>query len=529
MPNDIGHIKPTINSLVSTITDGGIKIPPLQRPFVWKPNQIIELLESIYNDYPIGSILCWETSTSLPSERNIAGFKLPIKPESHPFFYVLDGQQRISTLYGVFCSNRTIEEDREEFKVDHKIFDVCFDLEKEIFIHESEKDNASDYLKLKGLFEAKQYAKALMDMKDEVKQQRITDLYTKFTNYEIPILVTKKRSLEEVGFIFERVNNTGTKLDIFDLMVALTWTPEFHLQIEFKKIHTILDKKNFKGLKNKILLQCISAILKESCKTKIITSLTGQPIRDNIENLNEALKRATDFLFTQLKVGSRGVLPHAHQIIPLSYFFSKVTTASSNQIMSIKKWFWKTSFSDRYSSGTDKNVDDDISLFKDLIENNNLHCFEKLKYSVSSEQLRNTKFSKSNPFSRAFVVLLANKNPLDLTNGAAIDIGIALSSFNRKEYHHVFPDAYLKDKKVDTDKISSMCNFCLLPADSNKKISKQAPSKYFKSVVPEEKYKTILDNNLLPIKNDLYKNDDYDNFLIERSGKIIEFIEEQLI
>lgn len=122
-----------------------------------------------------------------------------------------------------------------------------------------------------------------------------------------------------------------------------------------------------------------------------------------------------------------------------------------------------------------------------------------------------------------------NKNPLDLTNGAAIDIGIALSSFNRKEYHHVFPEAYLKDKKVDRDKISSMCNFCLLPADSNKKISKQAPSKYFKSVVPEEKYKTILDNNLLPIKNDLYKNDDYDNFLIERSGKIIEFIEEQLI
>ena len=112
MPNDIGHIKPTINSLVNTIAEGGIKIPPLQRPFVWKPHQIIELLESIYTDYPIGSILCWETSTSLPSERNIAGFQLPIKPESHPFFYVLDGQQRISSLYGVFCSNRTIGENR---------------------------------------------------------------------------------------------------------------------------------------------------------------------------------------------------------------------------------------------------------------------------------------------------------------------------------------------------------------------------------------------------------------------------------
>ena len=74
----------------------------------------------------------------------------------------------------------------------------------------------------------------------------------------------------------------GTKLDLFDLMVALTWTTDFHLQNEFKDIQAFLKKKNFDGIKKKILLQCISVILKESCKTKVITSLKGAEIRDNL-------------------------------------------------------------------------------------------------------------------------------------------------------------------------------------------------------------------------------------------------------
>ena len=368
----------------------------------------------------------------------------------------------------------------------------------------------------------------MISVNDENKKI-ITDLYDKFTNYEIPIVITKKREIEEVGIIFERVNNTGTKLDLFDLMVAITWTPDFHLQNEFKEIHDILKSNNFDGVKDKILLQCISIILTESCRAKVITSLKAEDVRTNISTLKESLKKTIDYLFTQLKVGSREVLPHAHQIIPLSYFFYKVTTPTSDHIRSINKWFWKTSFSTRYSSGTDKSVDEDIQSFKDLINNNNLSSFDKLKYAVTEEQLRNTKFLKSNPFSRAFVVLLGNKAPLNLTNGSNIDIGVALSSFNRKEYHHVFPEAFLKSKGTDNDKINSLCNFCLLPADSNKLISDTAPADYFQNIVPDNQYKTILDTNLLPIKKDIYSKNDYELFLNERSKKIIEYIEEQLI
>lgn len=529
MAKEITQDSPKINNLVKRIEFGEVKIPPLQRPFVWKIEQVIDLLESVYKDYPIGSILLWETSDKLPSERNIAGFKLPERPKSHPFYYVLDGQQRLSSLYGVFCIDRTIDPDIEkEYKVDTDIFNILFDLVEKKFIHKSQKEDGRNYFDLKSLFNISAYSNALIKASPSEKDT-IQDLYEKFTNYEIPIIITKKRELEEVGIIFERVNNTGTKLDLFDLMVALTWTKEFHLQNEFKKIHAVLEKKNFKGIKNKIILQCLSSIIKESSGVKVITSLKGQDIRDNIKNLKESLKKAVDYLSTELSVKSRQLLPHAHQIVPLCYVFSKINTPTVKQKKIINQWFWATSFSERFTESTDRHIDEDVTEFKKLVEEGSDNAFKSFEYAVSSEQLLETKFLRSNAYSRAFVVLLANQQPKDLTNGVKVDTGEALSCFNSKEYHHIFPKKFLTDKNIKAEKINSLCNFCILPSDSNKKISNKAPSDYFFNIIPENHFKEILQSNILPIKISLYKDDDFDNFLKERSIKIIEFLEKQLI
>lgn len=154
MPKQITLENPKINNLVNRIAAGEVKIPPLQRPFVWKVEQIIELLESIYNDYPIGSILWWETYDKLPAERDIAGFKLPNKPESHPFYYVLDGQQRLSSLYGVFCNDRTLGDFGDEYKVDPSIFDIFFDCDEKKFVHVTNKIDGGKYFEMKALFDS---------------------------------------------------------------------------------------------------------------------------------------------------------------------------------------------------------------------------------------------------------------------------------------------------------------------------------------------------------------------------------------
>ena len=528
MAKEISTANPKINNLIRQIESGEVKIPPLQRPFVWKIDQIIALLESIYKDFPVGSILWWETNLPLSFERNIAGFKLPQKPENHPFYYVLDGQQRLSSLYGVFCTDRTMDDSIDEYKVDPNIFNISFDLAEKVFIHEKDKVVNKKYFDLKKLFDTTEYSNELVSASAE-ERKTIEDLYVKFTNYEIPIIITKKRDLEEVGFIFERVNNTGTSLDLFDLMVALTWTQDFHLQNEFKSLHSILEKKNFKGIKNKVILQCLSCILKNSSGIKTIISLKGQQIRDNIELLKESLKKAIDYLSTELSVKSNHLLPHAHQVVPLCYFFSQVNTPTIGQKKIINQWFWKTSFSDRFTESTDRHIDEDVEGFKKLI-NGSEGVFNNLKYSVTADQLKQTKFLRTNAYSRAFIVLLANQHPKNLINGVKIDIGEALSFFNTKEYHHVFPRNFLSEKGLFKEEvINSLCNFCIIPADSNKKISDRAPSDYFQNLIPKENYGDILESNILPIRKSIYENDNYETFLQERSKKIMECLDRQLV
>ena len=96
---------PRLAALLSDVSRGNIKIPVFQREYVWTDEQIMSLLDSIYRGYPVGSLLLWSTKESLNHERNVGGFELPLTPEDYPVNYVLDGQQRLTTLYGVFNSD----------------------------------------------------------------------------------------------------------------------------------------------------------------------------------------------------------------------------------------------------------------------------------------------------------------------------------------------------------------------------------------------------------------------------------------
>ena len=87
------------NVLISNIEQGLIKIPQFQRKFVWSLEQTANLLDSIIKGYPIGTFILWETNERLRSVRNIGDIDLPETPDGHVVQYVLDGQQRMTSLY----------------------------------------------------------------------------------------------------------------------------------------------------------------------------------------------------------------------------------------------------------------------------------------------------------------------------------------------------------------------------------------------------------------------------------------------
>lgn len=441
-----------LDKLINRINSGDIRIPAFQRAYVWKQNQILDLLDSILRNYPVGSVLLWSTSERLNHTRNIAGYKIPDNALEYPVNYVLDGQQRISSIYATFSDKTEQDEHSASYNPNLNIFEIYYDFSTKNFLPKSEINITSNaIIYLRNFLNGSKLIDSLKNL-DPIYHTEAQELYSKFINYELPVVTIKNREKSEVGVIFERINNTGTKLTTLDLMTAWTWTDDFHLLESTTELLEELEEKNFGDLTQNILLQSISGVIQNDTRTKAITELTGEQVRDSWDTFCESLRKAIDFLSSNLNCSHLDFLPYQQQVVALCKFFSIAGTIDANQLKELKKWFWKTSFSNRYSTGqtTDK-MNSDIERIIE-IRNNNFAETNKLKYSVTKNELVETKFSKANPLTRAFLLLMAQHNPTDLIKNTKIDITQALSKYNRKQYHHIFPNAYLKKTRVSSRK-----------------------------------------------------------------------------
>lgn len=515
-----------IDRLIQRINVGDVRIPAFQRAFVWKQNQVLELLDSVVSNYPIGSVLLWNTSERLRHTRNIAGYLIPDLAIEYPVNYVLDGQQRLSTIYAVF-SDKTVQDDTsEQYNPNLNIFEIYYDFKDKCFKPKSEVNpDDSHIIYLKNLIDTTKLIPALQSLAPEFHNEA-SAICSKFLNYEIPVVTIKHRSKEEVGIIFERINNTGTKLSTVDLMTAWTWTDNFHLLEATNELTNELDEKNYGDLPYSLIIQAISGVLQNDTTTKSVLALSGDEVRDNWVSFCQSIKKAIDFLSTELKCINSDFLPFIQQIVGITKFFSIPGEISASQYAALKQWFWRTSFSNRYNTGqTTLKMNSDITqIIK--IRQNDFSGIHEFVTTITKSELINTKFSKGSPLSRAFLLLMAQHSPIDLIKNTAIDLGAALSEFNRKEYHHVFPNAYLKKLSISSLKINSVLNFCFLPSDSNKRISRKEPSDYFVNLVHQESFRRILESNLLPIDKSIYQANDYNKFLEKRADLVIIKIED---
>lgn len=521
-----GEIQPSalkIDKIINRISDGDIKVPAFQRGFVWNQDQVIELLDSIYRNYPVGSILLWSSTEQLRSTRNIAGLVLPERDPDYPVNYILDGQQRLSTVYATFATDREFDESDPVYRVNQNIFDLAFFFEDESF---RPCDAASDgeSIRLSCIFDTTSMFEALNTLTGP-NQNKAKDMYSRFNNYEFPVVTITKREKAEVGAIFERINSTATVLSTLDLLVAWTWSDSFHLQEAINGLRDTLDQKGFADLPDKIILQCLAAVVEGSTKTKTILSLDPQNLQDSFPTVANAISATVDFLSTEFSVYSLDFLPHLQQVVGLTYLFSTIQSPDPEQLGTLRKWFWRTSFSRRYSGQTDDKMNADIEFMKQVTGGKTVQIRD---YATDTDDalLLKQKFSKRNPYTRAILLLMATKGPKDLISGTKIDLTDALAGYNRKEYHHIFPRAHLKSLDTPADKINALCNFCFLPAGSNKKISDRKPSEYVFELISDETRKELMASNLMPVSMDIYQHDDYDAFLKKRADLMIQAIDE---
>ena len=238
----------TIRKLIERLLSGDIRIPAFQRDFVWDANQVAFLLDSIYKNFPIGTIILWKTDNRLNSEKDLGLFRLPEPRKDYPVNYVLDGQQRITSLFTVFQTE--LEPITDDW------IDIYFDMlaeeniQESLFIPlESSEVDWNRHFPVKVLFDIVAYRKATERL-DTKKVENIDRLQAVFEEYLIPNEIFESDDRNSVAIVFERINRAGTELDIFQLLSAWSWSEEFDLTKKFQDLQIDIVDHGYDDLCN---------------------------------------------------------------------------------------------------------------------------------------------------------------------------------------------------------------------------------------------------------------------------------------
>lgn len=490
---------------------GDIVLPEFQRPFVWKRKQILELMDSIFRNFPIGSLLVWESSQELESKRTIADLEVAERSESYPVNYLLDGQQRLSAICGSIYWKPGDPK---------SVWNVAFDLRTARFFHSDQvADFPAHQVPLRRLANAPEFYKYLAPIEDQDLKDRADLLFTRFLEYQVPLVTLGDMSIDDVAPVFERINSTGTRLTIYDLMRAATWSPDFDLGKTVDDIKVNLEPKKFDTLDSKTFLRTLGAAAGGDFSAQSIDALR-ELSKEQLQGAAEAMKaaslRAADFLTTEIGAPRAEALPYANQFAVLCEVFRLLPQPNDAQLTEIKRWFWLTTLSGYFGGWDSGQMTQDTRNIRAFAAGE-AETFGEGGVVPSAALWRMRPFRSNSAVSKMLGLLLAHAAPLDLLNGQKIDVGKSLAWSNDKEYHHFFPKAYLSRQGVDGNAANAVGNIVLLTSFSNIMIRDAAPSDYLQRIIDDSSREVLVErlaSNLVPEEAlDAALADDFPAFL----------------
>jgi len=499
--------------IVHDIEKGILRIPQFQREFVWDKPRVIKLLESIYLEYPIGSFFFWDAPRKYYDfYRDIAELGLPKPDKYEKIVFILDGQQRLTSLY-VTVKGLTL------YGRDYK--KICFDLDEKVFVDRT-PDNQR-FVSVNDLLSNECYTEVYEGLTPDRKKV-IYECLQRFNNYPFSAIDVRDKELDEVCDIFERINQGGQKLNLFDLISASTWTPEFDLRIAVKAENERLKSKGFGEIDNEVYLQALSLIAKGSCTRPVQLQLRAGDVSKFWQDTIESMALAIDYLRNNLGVVNSVFIPYRSMIALVAYLFFKVKGRSLDHEQSelLAQWFWQTTFSERYSASILTLMTEDKKLMDKIDSETTLSI--KYLFNLDIDSLIQIRMYRKSAIKNGVLCLMAKRYPRHFKNNVPLMLKDGYySDFNSSEKHHVFPKSIVQ-KSYPMIMVHSLPNFCFIPAELNKEISNKKPSNYFeeyKNTNPE--FEDTLKTHLIKY-DDSIKQDDFMSFLASRSAMILEEI-----
>ncbi len=521
------------SSLMADIENGTIKIPQFQRDFVWDTKKSASLIDSIVKGYPIGTFIFWKTKEELRSVKNIGGIALPETEDGDYIEYVLDGQQRLTSL---FASMKGVQIQRDKKIEDFSLMylDLDADESEQVVIHFQELVDISNqrYIKLCDLLTGELTYLASFSKE---RQKKITYYKQRLEAYNYSTISVKEAPLDIATDIFTRINVGGKPLSLFEIMVAKTFDREkdFDLSEKFEEFTSTLESVNYETISSATGLQTVSLVLSGECTKKQILKLKKEDIIDVWPKIVDSIETSVDYFRTYYRIPVSKLLPYNALLAPFAYFFTKHKDRPTGEIQRLlQDFFWRCSLSERYSSAVESKLAQDVKKIDTILK------AERPKYDwsvdISTDYIEeNGWFSAGRSYIKALLCILTSKQPKSFVDGASVKVSNDwLKQANSRNYHHFFPRAYLRKRKEEEEDINHILNITIVDDFLNKKlIGAKAPSKYMTSF--KEKNPELQKHMKTHLINDLDKfgiwEDDYDTFWDKRAAAFSSELKKRII
>ena len=521
-----------LRNLIPEVENGQIKIPQFQRDFVWTVHKAAELIDSVIRGFPIGSLIYWRTADRLREVRDLGRLQFPIASDGERVSYVLDGQQRLTSLLAALEGQKVTLRDGSQRDFSSILVHLNPTDEDAPFVRtDSPDDSAPVCLPLTELWSRK--GKAFDSCEGEIRVKR-DDLSDRLRTYDIPKVTLNEAELSEATEVFSRINTGGQELSVFEIMVAKTYDPEqeFDLVEKYDELAGELQDAGFGTIDAATMLQLVALMLRDDCKKRTILDLGRDEFIDSWSPATRSVKSAVDYIRESFRIPVSRLLPYVSLVVPIALFFhgTQWKPPTKRQAKLLSDFFWKAAWSQRYSSSSDTRLSQD----KDVVE----HILEEQRPRLDwvdpfvPERVLDTTFSASTAFSKTTLALLASLQPQKYDSGDLVNIqNDHLQRANSLNYHHVFPKAYLKGQGYEDWEANRLINISLVDDFLNKrKIRARSPSDYMEDFY-DDQLEEIMKTHLIeshwvddddPDKSAAIWSDDYERFIRDRADAIVQ-------
>lgn len=573
--------KTPLNDLLKSIKEGKIQLPDFQRGWVWDDDRIKGLLASIAVSYPIGAVMLLETGN--PDVR----FKpRPIQsaPNNsiYPDSFILDGQQRLTTLYQTLYSDGIVETRDQKQKTifrwyyfdikkskdpDLDIFDSIISIGKDKLITQNfgrdvifdlstqEKEFENLCFPINKALYSTDWFNAFMSYwgydQEKIKlfQNFQNQILKRFEAYQVPVIkMLKHNPKDAVCQVFEKVNTGGVSLSVFELLTATFAADEFNLREDWEARKKKLKEHDvIKNVGSNELLQAISllatiekrqVLLNEgvatenlpavSCKRKDVLKISLEVYKKWADKVTESIIVAGKLL-KKNKIFKDRDIPYSTQIVPLSVIIGRLDQQFENDGTKNKilRWFWCGIFGELYGSANETRFAKDVMEVIDWINGGDEPTTIR-DANFSEDRFYTLKTRNSAAYKGIFILQMQNGS-IDFKSGDQVEW---TNYYDESiDIHHVFPQKWCEDNGVPSDVYNSILNKTPLTAKTNRMIGGKAPSTYLETIrkqagMDDDRLEKILSSHF--ISKEKLESDNLEDFMKDRLEKLTVAVEKAM-